>query len=673
MLLKKVNFLFLFFSMAGISVALAQYKQLKTSPATVIAGQRFDITYDASGTSLSGMSNVKGIAYYYADFGWHGTDLKMSPIEKNKWSATINTEKNWALVAFKFMAGDSVDTNSGIKASFLTPYAQFLRNPEDTARTAKGALAVWGLFRSSEYGFEIPEYLKQGKFVSDTVVSMYLQKELEQNHQQEYKSAFAVPYATSMYRAYGGSSAPKVRAVLNYLTRQGATQMDLLRAWQILKNTGQDLRADSLSNAIAIGYPDSYIAKLQAYKMFSAQKDQGKLRQLGEDFLAKFPYDRAYREFDKANGIDYNRVYLTVILLQIGNNDFKVIDKYIDQMSYLTLINVYYKTVQIAHHRKSVEDSYLYPYSALMLKRMQTIKSNIPEEYQYFSPDEWLNFFNNAYIAGYAPMVLEHISICRGAGKFEEGLAYAKEAETFQQYKKESLNDDYVFLLNKTGHANEVNDVLIKSMYENQVSVPMLDMIKQNYIAKYKSDEGFDKYLQSLKNASASNLNKEELPIINKAMVNWTMTDLKGKKVSLAALKGKTVVMDFWATWCVPCKASLPGMNLAVQRYKNDPSVVFYFVDTEETEADYKQQIQQYVKDNGYTFNVLFDNPMLKGKGTGEVFSRVSKAFQISGVPLKLIIDKKGVVRYMTSGFKGSATELSDEISQLIELTKKQN
>lgn len=122
---------------------------------------------------------------------------------------------------------------------------------------------------------------------------------------------------------------------------------------------------------------------------------------------------------------------------------------------------------------------------------------------------------------------------------------------------------------------------------------------------------------------------------------DFTLKDLKGNAVSLSDFKGKIVFLNFWATWCAPCRHEMPDIEKLQNKYEKDIVVLAVSTDTQGEEI-----VRPYIEKNKFTFRVLIDSS-----------SDVSDKYSIFALPTTFIIDRQGKIVEMIPGAREWAGE----------------
>ena len=133
---------------------------------------------------------------------------------------------------------------------------------------------------------------------------------------------------------------------------------------------------------------------------------------------------------------------------------------------------------------------------------------------------------------------------------------------------------------------------------------------------------------------------------------NFTLNDINGKKVSSSEFKGKVVVLNFWATWCGPCRAEMPSLNNLYNEYKDKGLVVLAVsVDTSE------KPVKSFIKEYKLSFPVLMD----KNKEVS------FDDYGVLGLPTTFLIDKNGIVKEKIMGeMEWDSPRMKEKILKLL-------
>lgn len=595
------------------------------------AGSLIRFTYDPTGTKLAAEGDIQCYAYIF-----HHTRQKVLQVKLIKYGTVYNgeipTTDSTSLVALQLSSEGKIDDNA--KGHYTLVFKEGKKTPYTYLSEAT---------LLDTYGFNLrmkPDQLKAALLYKQAFDLMPVLKK----GQYQYRY-FVCSYNTDPVG--GGKLLMNQIARLSKLSDEQSIS-EAMNLYLVLKDQA---KADSVKKLLLTKFPTGKYAWSLDFGAAINEKDpiamEAKIAQLKQ----KYGFVDSPADAKKLSPL-YER--LASIYGEGGN--YEKFDFYAEQIVNKGNRAGLYNSVAWPLAEKNENSAYAARISKLSLDLLDAAKD---DEYPPFfeSKESYLN----SLLRGYAMFADTYALILHNMGNDREAVVYQEKAGEFSDADG---NERYVMYLDLSGNKEKAFIVAERFLKEGKGTGAMRERLKSLYVAKGGSVP-FETYIVDLERSVKE---KEHADWVKKMIdipaPDFSLLNLNGETVSLSGLKGKIVILDYWATWCGPCVASFPGMQKAVTKYANDPNVVFLFINTRQTEPNREELVKKFIADKKYNFNVLYDT---KSKQDPNKFDLIS-AYDVPGIPTKFIIDGNGKIRFKVVGFSGSADGVVSEIDTMIGL-----
>lgn len=333
----------------------------------------------------------------------------------------------------------------------------------------------------------------------------------------------------------------------------------------------------------------------------------------------------------------------------------------------------------LEYYGKAISVDASYPTTYSQIATIHIARRNFPEALKYAkmfgvtSPDQYRPFamqadiltemgdakqaeevlvtFANAYPEN-AQVKRELVDMYKKQSRFAEALKFQHGIVAASRQPADAL----IELAKIHALANQPDSALAYlNMAADQGYGDYRRLMRNDVLTPVRSLGGFDELVNRLKVVAATQREQRLAPLManaeenraealkemmNKPAPEFAFVNLKGETVSLTSLRGKVVVVDFWATWCGPCRMTMPLLQDFLERKPEGVEVVSMDVWEDDTSL-----VRPFLADFGYTFNVLYGD------------RQVANDYEVTGIPTLVIIDKDGVIRFRHVGYDPGADQ----------------